>query len=195
MAMNRSAEKELIRKGLLEERRKMPFEEVFALSSRVQRQLLASALFRDSKRVSLYSSFGNEVLTDDLFRQAMDSGKEVFYPRAARDGSRTLKFLRVTSLDDLSPGAYDIPEPVTGEFAEPATFDLIVVPGVAFDPKGGRLGFGMGYYDKALADARCPVAALAYEFQVLKEEIPIEPHDVRVSAIATERRLIRVEGA
>jgi len=192
--MNRSAKKELIRRRLLEERRELPFETVYELSLRAQKRLLETSVFTDALRISLYCSSQNEVLTDEVFESARASGKEVFYPRVVFSGaSRRLAFFRVRSLDDLSPGAYEIPEPAAGaELEDPAGFDLVVIPGVAFDEKGGRLGFGKGYYDMALEGAPCRKIALAYEFQVLKnQEIPVEPHDVRVAAIVTEERIIR----
>lgn len=186
--MTKYAEKKLLRSRLLEKRRSLPFEEAFALSKRAQKRLLGTRFFKASERLALYSSFANEVLTDEVFKAAADAGKEVFYPRVARDG---IRFLRVKDLDELVPGAYELREPADGnEYAGLEGFDLIVIPGVAFDEHGGRLGFGKGHYDMALKGASCPIVALAYEFQVLKTKIPIEPHDVSVSAIVTEERTI-----
>ncbi|MBW7957698.1 MAG: 5-formyltetrahydrofolate cyclo-ligase [Deltaproteobacteria bacterium] len=197
--MARSAEKALLRGELLEERRRLPFEEVRKLSSMAEKRFLSTGFYRESRRIALYSSFGNEVLTDEIFAAAMRDGKEVFYPRIVRPGgvecgfenTRLLRFFRVWSLDELSAGSYELREPHAGNQASDASgLDLIVVPGVAFDEQGGRLGFGKGYYDAALASAGCPKIALAYEFQVVKVNIPLEPHDVPVSAIVTEKRII-----
>lgn len=190
--MNRSAKKEKLRISLLERRRELCFEDVYRLSLRVQRRFLASAWFKKALRISLYSSFQNEVLTDEIFLKAVEAGKEVFFPKVAKGGrERHLAFHRVKRLDDLSPGSYEIPEPMEGEeTVDPGCFDLIVVPGVAFDRSGGRIGFGKGYYDKALSGLGCPAVALAYEFQVVNEEIPVEPHDVKVRGIVTEKRVM-----
>jgi 5-formyltetrahydrofolate cyclo-ligase len=191
--MNRSAKKELIRKKLLEKRRSMVFETVYELSLRAQQRLIGASIFIEARKVCLYCSFQNEVLTDEVFEKARALGKEVFYPRVVASGpKRRLGFFRVHGLEELTPGAYEIPEPHPGaELASPDGFDLIVVPGVAFDEQGGRLGFGKGYYDMALEGATGRIVALAYEFQVLKkEEIPVEPHDVTVSAIVTDERVI-----
>lgn len=191
--MNRSAKKELIRKKLLEMRRSMVFETVYELSLRAQKRLIGTPEFKGARRVCLYSSFQNEVLTDEVFERARALGKEVFYPRVvASSGDRTLGFFRVHGLEELSPGAYEIREPdQEAPLASAEGFDLVVVPGVAFDEKGGRLGFGKGYYDMALDGVSTRVVALAYEFQVLKKDlIPVEPHDVSVSAIVTEERVI-----
>lgn len=177
---------------LLEMRRRLSFEEVWSLSALVQKRFVSLSFFKKARRLSLYASFQNEVLTDDIFRIAAGEGKEVFYPRVTRGDKRHLGFFKVRHLKELSSGSYDIPEP--GEREEkvtPGTFDLVVVPGVAFDESGGRLGYGKGYYDMALKGLECPVVALAYEFQVVKEAIPVEDHDVPVEAIATERRVIK----
>jgi 5-formyltetrahydrofolate cyclo-ligase len=190
--MDRSAvTKERLRARLLEERREMAFEEVYRLSLRVQKRFLKSAFYRDAARIALYSSFSNEVLTDEIFQQADRDGKEVYYPRVIKKGKSHLAFFRVGHLGELKPGSYEIPEPEEKEVRVGAgTFDLVVVPGVAFDLEGARIGFGKGYYDMALEGLGCPVVALAYEFQVLSDRIPSEAHDVRVSAIITEKRVV-----
>jgi len=190
--MNRSAIKELLRARLLEARREMAFEEAYRMSRRVQKRFLRSALYRDAGTLALYSSFSNEVLTDEVFEQAVKDGKEVYYPRVIKTGRNHLAFFRVTHLKELYPGSYDIPEPGEQEpRVSPSLFDLVVVPGVAFDVTGVRVGFGKGYYDMALEKAECPVVALAYDFQVVNELIPSEPHDVRVSVIVTEKRTLK----
>ncbi|MBI5455285.1 MAG: 5-formyltetrahydrofolate cyclo-ligase [Deltaproteobacteria bacterium] len=193
--MKNSVLKERVRSELLERRREMAFEDVYRKSSLIQRRLIDSPFYAVARALLLYSSFSNEVLTDEVFERAIRDGKEAAYPRVLRGGGRHLAFFKVKSLKELAPGSYDIPEPAEREErAFAGSFDLVVVPGVAFDEKGGRLGYGKGYYDRALSGVRCPIVALAYDFQVLKEEIPVEPHDVRVSAIVTEKRLIRAAG-
>ncbi|MEK6760241.1 MAG: 5-formyltetrahydrofolate cyclo-ligase [Deltaproteobacteria bacterium] len=191
--MNKSALKKRLRSHYLEMRREMAFEEVWRLSAIIQKRFLETPIYRRSGRLSLYSSFKNEVLTDELFRRAVADGKEVCYPRVGRSPDRHLVFHRVTDLKSLVPGAYDIPEPAgVGPAVDPSTFDLIVVPGVAFDAAGARIGYGNGYYDIALQGCTARVVGLAYESQVLKEIIPVEAHDVRVSAIITEKRVVEV---
>ncbi|OGQ08858.1 MAG: 5-formyltetrahydrofolate cyclo-ligase [Deltaproteobacteria bacterium RBG_19FT_COMBO_58_16] len=185
--------KERLRVEVLEKRRLMAFEDVYEASVRVQEAFLGSEDYGRSSCMSLYSSFRNEVLTDEIFHAAAASGREVYYPRVVRGLSRHLEFFRVTHLGELSPGSYEIEEPCGGEIkGDPAVFDLVVVPGAAFDRKGGRLGYGKGYYDHALKGLGCRVVALAYDFQVIDGELPMEEHDVRVSAIVTESRIIRV---
>jgi len=191
--MNRSILKDKLRADLLERRRRMAFEEVYEASVRSQRALLGSAEYTGSRSISLYSSFRNEVLTDEVFHAAVSSGREVYYPRVVRGATRHMEFFRVEHLGQLSPGSYEIDEPCGEEVkGDAGAIDLVVVPGVAFDARGGRLGYGKGYYDHALEGLSCKVVALAYDFQVIDGEIPMEEHDVRVSAIVTESRIIRV---
>ncbi len=170
----------------------MAFEDVHAKSLEAQKRLAASRFFKGAEKIALYASFSNEVLTDELLKTALKHGKEVSYPMVVRDNMRRLKFYRVRSIDELTPGSYDIREPKAraNEEAEISGLELIVVPGVAFDCDGARLGYGKGYYDMALKGASCPVVALAYDFQVLKEKLPVETHDVPVGAVVTEKRII-----
>lgn len=185
-----SAAKEHLRKQLLEARRQMSFEDVYRASSRIQKRFVESRHFACARRIALYSSFANEPLTDEIFIRAARLGKEVFFPRVVK-GVRHLEFHLVSSMDELTPGSYEILEPAQRDAAEdPTSFDLIAVPGVAFDGSGARIGYGKGYYDRALKQARCPIVALAYEFQVIGGTIPAERHDVKVTAIFTEKRII-----
>ena len=175
---------------MLERRLKMPFEEVFELSSRIQERFISTSEFKDSKRIALYASFRNEVLTDDILAAAVKDKKEVFFPKLAAKGK--IVFLAVRAKTELFQGSHDIPEPSAGGRAESvATFDLMAVPGVVFDENGGRIGYGKGYYDRILSEARCRVVALAFDFQVLTE-VPSEEHDMTVDALVTETRIIKV---
>ena len=185
-----SASKEQLRKRTLELRRRMTFSEVSALSSRVQSRFMAEPLFRSSARLALYSGFSNEVLTDTLFMGALDGGKEVYYPKILAGG---LEFLRVLDLDDLTPGTNEILEPQEGlDRAGLESLDLVIVPGIAFDSSGVRIGYGKGHYDRILKGLKCPIVAFAYELQITPGAIPAEVHDVRVTAIVTEERTIEI---
>lgn len=179
---------------MLGERMRLPFEEVYRKSLSVQRRFMETGEFCASKRLALYASFRNEVLTDEIFSKAVMENKEVYFPRVVRPSGRShLAFFRVRGKGELSMGSYKILEPPkAGKEAAPGTFDCAVVPGVAFDTGGVRLGYGKGYYDGFLKDTRCPVMGLAFGFQVLSRSLPDETHDVRVGAIVTESGIIRV---
>jgi len=205
--MQTSTAKERLRKRFLERRREMDFEDVWARSALIQKNLVKSPFFREVDKVALYSSIQNEVLTDEIFAKAKLEKKAIYYPRVFK-GSVKMLFLPVASLDELSPGAYDIKEPPRPQGAlkknhgentrqygviDPAELDLIIIPGVAFDLTGARLGFGKGFYDRVRTRPGCRMVALAYEFQI-RDFIPTESFDIKMHAIITEKRIITASG-
>jgi 5-formyltetrahydrofolate cyclo-ligase len=93
---------------------------------------------------------------------------------------------------DMNPGHFGIREPAEHCAAmELRRFDLVLVPGVAFDLRGGRLGRGKGYYDRILAHVRCTTCGVAFEEQIVAE-VPVEPRDVRVNCVLTPSRWVEV---
>ena len=146
-----------------------------------------------SRIIHIYvSSVNNEVdtlgLIFDMFRQ----GKSVIVPKCM-PGARNLNSIRIYSLDELKPAKFGIMEPDYDPEREvkPERFDMIIVPLLAFDRNGGRLGFGGGYFDSLLGQCTCPVIGFAYSFQEV-ERIPMEKHDRRLTIIITEKEIKRV---
>ena len=142
--------------------------------------------------VMLFASFRTELDTAPIAEWVVRAGKTLCLPRVL--GPRLMRTYAVTDLAaDLVPGKWDIPEPREGlpEVA-PETIDLVFVPGSAFDEEGRRCGYGGGFYDNYLPLTRSgtPWVALAFEVQVVPL-ICCEPHDLSVTAIVTERRVIR----
>lgn len=185
--------KDSLRREVLQRRLRLPFEEVFKLSTLIQERFLEVRELQYAKQLALYASFKNEVLTDAIFGYALAHGKEVFFPRIV-SGKRGLVFLRVHGRKDFSQGSYKIHEPAHDrelDIIAPSSFDIIVVPGIAFDTAGNRLGYGKGYYDRVLGSLKqdCLVAAIAFDFQVL-DRVPAEVHDIKMGMIITESRTI-----
>ena len=125
----------------------------------------------------------------------MDSGKEVYFPRACGE---SLTFHKVESLEELKPGRFGVPEPDSGSVSiEPGKLDLVIVPGTAFDSTGNRVGYGKGYYDRLLINI--PIErriGAVYGFQVL-DTVPAGEHDQAVGVVVTEFGIIfcrRLEG-
>lgn len=151
-------------------------------------RLLACARERGANHLMAYSSFRSEWPSREFNAQVLAAGCTLYLPRVDRQAKR-LAIHRVDDLDRLRPGIWQIPEP------DPATcpvvtdlsvLDLILVPGVAFDARGGRLGYGGGFYDKLLVDATRAFRLVgAYGFQVVAA-VPMEAHDQRVDRIVTE---------
>lgn len=162
------------------------------LSRAIVARLLALPDFQRARTVLAYAGFGSEIDTRLLLAAALESGKRLLLPRVNRRAG-VLDVHVVTDLArDLGAGGWGIPEPqpetCPGCGAEEA--DWILVPGVAFDRRGGRIGYGRGYYDKLLGSVRragngAPALAAAFDAQVV-DEIPMGDHDVPVDRVLTE---------
>lgn len=180
-----------LRREFLARRLNLSGRDLVRMSTLVQERLVETEEYKGARRLALYSSFRNEVLTDAIFLKALEAGKEVYFPRVVRHGPH-LDFFKVERAVDLVPGSYDILEPPQGGLcAEPESFDCLVVPGVAFDVSGARIGYGKGYYDRALQRVTKPVVALAFEFQLTPSKIPVGPRDSLVKTLVTESRVLR----
>jgi 5-formyltetrahydrofolate cyclo-ligase len=142
--------------------------------------------------VMLFASFRSELDTAPLAEWVLATGKTLCLPRVL--GDRRMAAFRVSDpAADLAPGAWGIPEPREGlPEVPPAVVDIVFVPGSAFDEDGRRCGYGGGFYDAYLPLTRpgTPWIALAFEAQIVPE-IACESHDLPVTAIVTEKRVIR----
>jgi 5-formyltetrahydrofolate cyclo-ligase len=179
--------KGLLRHRLLADRRALPVGEQSRFSADVCRRLIASAAFAGARRVVAYAAVDGEVDPRGAVRDALHRGIRVHYPRWTESG---LQFLQDEGTG-LVPGRGGIPEPEGGAPVSPETPGLVfLVPGVAFDENGRRLGRGAGCYDRALAEYPDALRiGLAYEFQLVPS-LPEEPWDIRMHAIATEARML-----
>lgn len=182
--------KRTLRQTMLAIRREFPLEEARAASLRVQDSFIASEEFAGAQVVAVYAPIHNEVDTREVMSAALAAAKVLLLPAVSDDG---LEFRMISGTGDLRRGAFGIPEP-TMECPEhpPWEADLIVIPGVAFDTAGRRIGYGKGYYDKALhqLEGKGSLVGFCYDFQLL-DRIAGEPHDVLMDMIITERRVIR----
>lgn len=181
-------DKRAIRQRLLRQRKQLTDRSCRVLSQKIQQHLVVADCFSSSRTLALYSPINNEVRTDLLFLAARNAGKQVCFPRVC--GER-LQFVRVDSVGALESGTFGVCEPVAGDLVVADEIDLLVVPGVAFDHSGHRLGYGKGFYDRELAACAVTVTAvgLGYGFQ-LCQRLPAEEHDQPLDLIATETGLI-----
>lgn len=148
--------------------------------------------------IMYYVDAGSEVRTRQALPDAIASGKTVVVPYCLTE-TTTLALFRLESMDELIEGAYRILEPreglraAPGKSVQPGELDLVLVPGTAFDRRGGRMGQGKGYYDRLLAGVRpgVPLVALAFECQMLAE-VPMAPHDRFMDIVVTEAGIYRV---
>jgi 5-formyltetrahydrofolate cyclo-ligase len=147
--------------------------------------------------VSFYVSVRDEVRTHAGIATALADGKRVAVPYCVAD---ELELFWLRDVAELVPGRFGIPEPLAelrtrdDRRVPAAACDLIFVPGVAFDARGGRIGHGRGFYDRLLARARPDTLRVALGFECqLVDAIPLEPHDVRMHRVVTERSVYVVK--
>jgi 5-formyltetrahydrofolate cyclo-ligase len=191
--MGVSARKRELRAEMRDRRRARPADEEDA--RRAAEHLAELDEFAAAGQIAIYASLPDELSTGPLFRLATAAGKRVALPRALPEG--VLEFAWVERFEDLRPGRYGVAEPPRGcGAASLAEMDLVVVPGVAFDREGGRLGRGGGYYDRALSrvgERRPFVVGFASSVQIV-EAVPREAFDQRVDAVVTEHAVLRRNG-
>jgi 5-formyltetrahydrofolate cyclo-ligase len=180
-----------IRSTILKKRSSMPRSEVQKKSKLIKEQIFQMQEFREAKTILFYVSYDNEVDTHEMIKESLGMKKQVVVPKTDMN-NRTIICSSLTRWDDLLSGAYNILEPRRECVNEvsPESIDLMIIPGVAFDCQGNRIGHGMGYYDRLLQKkiiTHC--VGLAFELQIV-ESIPSEKHDVKVEKIVTEERII-----
>lgn len=179
-----------------ETRKNMPIANVQRFSDAAQEFILADKTWKKAESVGLYVAVRNEAETQMLSENAWGTGKRVYFPYTPPKSFGIMHLLPCASYAELSVNHFGIPEPTPKtcplpEEGEEWVPEVIIVPGIAFDVKGRRVGSGGGYYDRLFAkpSMRDTVRiGLAYSFQVL-EEVPAEKWDAPMHAIATEEGL------
>jgi len=184
--------KSRIRQDVLRKRDSLDPDIRKAKDSLIKEQLFSLAEFQQAPVLFFFSSFRSEVSTSAQIAEALSLGKRVILP-SVDSLNKELRLYEIKQLSELSAGYMGIPEPAVAEERERDINDvtLVIMPGAAFDPKGNRLGYGGGYYDRLLSRLRrrIPLVALAYEEQLV-DSLPSGPHDIRVHMIVTDQRVI-----
>ena len=173
-------DKQALRKTIREQKRAMTEEMILAASAELARQFYNTDLYRNAKTVYGYLPYNQEVRTVPILEQALQDGKQVAVPKVYGD---TMRFILLEDLSLVAPSDMGIPEPVADEPVADDPTALVLMPGLAFDDKGNRMGYGGGFYDKFLAmEPEHPTVALCYDFQMV-ESIPTEEYDVPVDLV------------
>jgi 5-formyltetrahydrofolate cyclo-ligase len=171
----------------------MPEQDRLFSEHRAQEICLGLPEFLSAGSVALYAPVHNEVETSLLLIESLAAGKVVLFPAVTHEG---VEFRRITALDDFAPGRFGIWEPknVCAVY-DPTKIDFFIIPGVAFDLSCRRVGYGKGYYDRALhkLEKSGRLAGFCYDFQLV-DEIPAAPHDVEMDMVITDRRVVRSSG-
>ena len=173
-------DKKELRRSIRERKRAMTEEEIVSRSEKLAQLFYASEAYRSAKTVYGYMPYNQEVRTVPMLEQALRDGKKVAVPKCY--GSE-MKFIYLDDLTQVEKGYANIPEPIAdGPIADDETA-LVLMPGLAFDPQGHRIGYGGGFYDKFLsAEPNHPTLALCYEFQMLPA-LETEAHDIPVDYV------------
>ncbi|HEX9022488.1 MAG TPA: 5-formyltetrahydrofolate cyclo-ligase [Geobacteraceae bacterium] len=183
--------KRSLRQQMLVRREALSSDEWLASSRSAQDNVVSLEEYREAACIALYSPTRNETDTAAILATAFHAGKRVLYPAVC---GREMVLRHVTGLECLESGCFGILEPcATGTDHGADEADLIVVPGVAFDQEGHRIGFGKGFYDRFLSHPgrKVHLVGLCHDFQVIDGAIPAERHDVRMEIIVTDKRIIR----
>ena len=159
-------------------------------SAKIHEALFSLGTFKNADIVCTFISAFKEPDTAEIIKRLLSEGKRVIVPITDTENT-TLILSYIESMDDLEKGTFGILEPTVIKTANESDIDAVLVPGLAFDKSGGRMGFGKGYYDRLLEKTSATKIALCYEFQ-LSDKIPTEPHDVPMDIIITEDRIYAI---
>lgn len=169
-----------LRKFIREKKRAMTQEQIIAAGQRLKALFLETRQYAEAKTVYGYMPYNQEVRTVPILAQALADGKRVAVPKVYGD---EMRFLYITDFDRMEKSDFGIPEPVADDPVADDPTALVLMPGLAFDPEGHRIGYGGGFYDKFLQqEPDHPTVALCYDFQVLPE-IPVEEYDIPVDLV------------
>ena len=174
----------------------MPEREAQQRAEALAERTLAWAPMARAKRVMVYLSMSGEAGTGALIERLLEAGVEVAGPKVDWEARTISPALIRDVLDDVVEGRLGVPEPAPHtQGVALNTIDVVLVPALAFDLRGFRLGRGAGFYDRLLADRARRGLSLGYGFEAqLTPRVPTEPHDARLDALATERRLLEFNG-
>ena len=173
-------DKKELRRSIREHKRAMTEEEIEARSARLGQLFLESDAYKAAKTIYGYLPYNQEVRTVPMLEQALRDGKKVAVPKVYGD---EMKFLYLDDLTKVAKGYAGSPEPIADEPVADDKTALVLMPGLAFDPEGHRIGYGGGFYDKFLAaEPNHPTLALCYEFQMLPK-LDTEEHDIPVDTV------------
>lgn len=163
--------------------------DLVSVSRSIHERLESFSHFADASTVLFYVSKDDEIQTHELIKQALTS-KRVLVPRL--NDEKRIVICEIDSFDDLLPGAFDVLEPKGCKERSMKEVDVVIVPGLLFDRKGYRIGYGLGYYDRLLEKFDGTTVGLCAD-EDLMDEVPHDTHDIPVWYIMTEAGLTTVK--
>ena len=177
--------KQDLRSEFLNLRRQIKGEEKARIDALICEHFLLTDYYRRAKKIFMYSPFGSEIDVTLIAKRAMQEGKEVAYPICNTENS-TMTFHTVTSFNQLQKGAYSIYEPSSGNSLAISDENTVcLVPALAFNPQGYRIGYGKGYYDRFLKDFNGISVGLVYK-RFVSDRIVIGEYDLPCDVLISE---------
>lgn len=184
-------EKKVIRKQIIEHRDSIDSSLRREWDKTIFFKLINSEFYKNANMIFTFVSFKSEVDTHSIIKHSISCGKTICVPRI-KSKQNGIEIYKINGFEDLKEGYFGILEPIDTCLAvDKDSIDLILMPGVAFDSQGGRLGYGAGYYDRFIASMSKKVdkIALAYNFQII-DKVPMDTHDIKIDGIITEMESI-----
>ncbi len=187
-------DKARLRKKIIRIRDSIDLDKKRKKDSEIEKNLFLQDEFKNSRYIMCFASFRSEPNTYIIIQKALNLSKRVILPKVNIEEQKLILY-GIKNLNELIPGYMNIPEPDAHQsrIFDANLLDIIIMPGIAFDEKGGRLGFGGGYYDKFIhsIDKKPPLIVIAYDEQIV-DKVPVLEHDIRVDKIITDKRVIKV---
>ena len=186
--MNVKEEKAALRLECARVRGAIAPSEKEARDEKICRHLCSLAVFRYARKVLLYYPIRSEVNLLPLMQTALSMGKEVYFPLCHPTKEGVMTFHRVTDTEQLTKGSFSVPEPSAAAplYEDDSSLTVCVIPALAYDKEGFRLGYGKGYYDRFLADFSGTRIGVGYEELVL-QKVPHNRFDLKADLIVTEK--------
>lgn len=172
--------KQELRRAIRERKRAMTEEEIVERSNALAEKFYNSPAYQAASTIYGYLPYNQEVRTVPMLQRALDEGKRVAVPKVYGE---EMRFIYLEDLTQVSKGYAGIPEPIADAPVADDKRALVLMPGLAFDPQGHRIGYGGGFYDKFLAkEPHHPTLALCYEFQ-MQAHLDTEEFDIPVDTV------------
>jgi 5-formyltetrahydrofolate cyclo-ligase len=183
--------RENIRDEVLSLRKRMDGDELARMGSQIAKRVLQAEWYRDARCIHCFSGavHKGEIPTLDIVEDCLKTGKILAMPRVS-DRAGRMVHVRVTAPDHFRAGPWGIMEPVGDETVPVHEIELVLVPGLAADPAGNRIGYGKGYYDRFLGSASHALKVMLIPERFVLDRIPAKSHDIPMDFLVTESRIL-----
>lgn len=185
--MSNIIDKKAMRSEMTKIRESLSVKERAIKDDIIKNKFLESESYKNAQTIFIYVSFASEVGTHEIIKKALLDNKNVCVPKVISQ-NEGMDVILIKSFDELKDGKFGILEPPTSENKiDACKIDMVVIPGLAFDISGGRLGYGGGYYDRLLVEVKSntPKIALAYSSQII-EKVYMNENDIYINRIITD---------